>query len=278
MDPVEVLDSDLGSLLDTIFVRYGYDFREYARGTLTRRVRRAVSDEGLATLAELQERLLDDPVSFQRFLGTVSVSATDMFRDPACFLAFRREVVPFLRTYPHLKIWIAGCATGEEAYSVAILLREEGLEERTLIYATDMNPTALERARAGIYPAVRLGEWAEYHRQAGGVCPLVEYFKEIHRHAAIQASLRQRIHFTEHNLVADQVFGEMNVILCRNVLIYFERSLQNRAVALLGKSLAEGGFLCLGAKESLRLTEHARAFEEVVPGSKIFRKRIHATR
>lgn len=277
MVPV-VEDGELGSLLDAIYSNYGYDFREYARGTLRRRVQRAISDEGLATLAELEDRLVDDKLSFQRFLGTVSVGATDFFRDPPCFLAFRREVVPFLQTYPHLKVWVAGCATGEEAYSVAIVLREEGLEERTLIYATDMNPAALERARAGAYPADRIGDGDERHRHAGGTRRLGEYFTEAHGRAAIEPTLRRNIHFTEHNLAADQVFGEMHVIFCRNVLIYFERPLQNRAVALLGRSLIEGGFLCLGAKESLRLTEHARAYEEVMPRSKIFRKRIDVIR
>jgi chemotaxis protein methyltransferase CheR len=276
MGPADAEDGELGSLLDTIFLRYGYDFREYARGTLRRRVRRAVSDEGLTTLAELEERLAHDPLSFQRFLGTVTVGATDFFREPLCFLAFRREVVPFLRTCPHLKVWVAGCATGEEAYSLAILLREEGLEDRVLIHATDMNPAALETARAAVYSADRIRECTERYREAGGAAQLMSYFSIENRQAVIEASLRRRIHFTEHNLVADQVFGEMNVIFCRNVLIYFERPPQDRAVALFGRSLTEGGFLCLGAKESLRLSEHARAFDEVVPGSKIFRKRIAA--
>ena len=275
---MDVEDGELGSLLDAIYLNYGYDFREYARGTLRRRVQRAVEGEGLATLAELEDRLVDDKMSFQRFLGTVSVCATDLFRDPPFFLAFRRQVVPVLRTYPHLKVWIAGCATGEEAYSVAILFREEGLGGRTLIHATDMNPAALERARAGAYPADRIRDGAERHRHAGGTRPFVEYFTEGRGWAAIEPSLRRDIHFSEHNLAADQVFGEMHVIFCRNVLIYFERPLQNRAVALLGRSLIEGGFLCLGAKESLRLTEHARAYEELEPRSKIFKKRIDGIR
>jgi chemotaxis protein methyltransferase CheR len=270
-------DPELHALLDSIFSQYGYDFRRYARASLRRRLRQVTRHAGLHSLAQLRQRVLDDGGAFQSLLDALTIHVTEMFRDPGFYATFREHVVPFIRTYPTLKLWLAGCASGEEAYSLAIVLHEEGLYERSRLYATDVAPAALARARAGIYPVEQLKSYARNYQLAHGRDSLTHYFTVAHGHAAIRPSLRRHIHFAEHNLVSDEVFGEMNVIFCRNVLIYFDRAQQDESVGLMRRSLIRGGFLCLGTQESLRLTSHADAFDELVPGSRIFRKKIDPT-
>ena len=260
-------------LLEALFLRYGYDFRRYAPRSLRRRVDRAREEHGAASLAELQHRLLRERALFVSLLDSLTVNVTDMFRDPPFYAALRRVVLPFLRTYPALKIWVAGCASGEEADSLAILLHEEGLRGRCRIYATDISPVAVARAREGIYPVDRLELYADNYRRAGGTGPFTSYFTVAHGYAAIAPWLRQNVHFAEHNLASDEVFGQMHLVFCRNVLIYFERGLQDRVLDLLGRSLVHGGFLCLGARESLHMSGHGDAYDQLAPGSKIFRRR-----
>jgi chemotaxis protein methyltransferase CheR len=269
-------DPELHALLDDIYAQYGYDFRGYARASLRRRLRQVTRHAGLASLAQLRRHVLDDGGAFQRLLDALTIHVSEMFRDPQFYAAFRTHVVPFIRTFPTLKLWVAGCASGEEPYSIAILLEEEGLYERTRLYATDLSPAALARARAGIYPVEQLKGYARNYQLAGGRDSLTRYFTVAHGHAAIARSLARHIHFAEHNLVSDEVFGEMNVVFCRNVLIYFDRQQQDASVDLMRRSLIRGGFLCLGTQESLRLTCHADAFEEIAAGSRIFRKKLEA--
>jgi chemotaxis protein methyltransferase CheR len=273
-DSADLEDAELRALLDAIFTRYGYDFRRYSPGSLRRRVGQFMSQHGVRDFAELERVVLDEPGRFAALLDTLTIHVSEMFRDPEFYLAFRERVVPFIRTYPTLKCWVAGCASGEEAYSLAIVLHEEGLYERARLYATDLSPAALRRARAGIYPVEQLKQYAQNYQRAHGRDSLTRYFTVAHGHAAIARHLAQHIHFAEHNLASDEVFGEMNVIFCRNVLIYFGRQLQEDVVGLMRRSLIRGGFLCMGTKESLRLTRHADAFEELAPGSRIFRKKL----
>ena len=261
-------------LLDAVYARYGYDFRRYAPNSLGRRLSLAARRAGLASVRELRDRVVTDEGAFETLLETLTIHVTELFRDPEFYASFRREVVPFIRTFPTLKLWVAGCSSGEEAYSLAIVLHEEGLYERSRVYATDLSPTALRRARQGIYPVEHVKHASASYLRAQGSDSLTRYFTVAYGHAAVLPSLARHIHFAEHNLASDEVFGEMNVIFCRNVLIYFSRELQDESVGLMRRSLARGGFLCLGSKESLRLTRHAGAFEELLPGSRIFRKKL----
>jgi chemotaxis protein methyltransferase CheR len=264
----------LDLLLEGIRGAYGYDFTGYARATLRRRLAFHLRRSQMASLDQLHRRVLADSAAFASLLDDLSIQVTAMFRDPECYAALRRHVVPFLHTYPRLRLWVAGCASGEEALSVAILLHEEGLLSRSLIYATDVNPAALERARQGIYPADRIRLYADNYRRAGGAGSFLSYFTVAHGYGAIQPQLTRHVHFAEHNLACDEVFGEMNLILCRNVLIYFQEDLQERVLSVLDRSLVRGGFLCLGSRESLRLWRKRHDYEELAPERRIFRQRL----
>ncbi len=265
-------DIELQLLIDAIYHRYHYDFREYATASIKRRARAALSRLGCPTLSQLQERLLREPALFSQLLNILTVPVSDLFRDPSYFLTIRRTVVPLLRTYPSLKVWVAGCSTGEEVYSLAILLREERLLERTLIYATDINPDSLQKAEAGVYPVDRLPSFTENHRRSGARASLSEYYRAAYGLAVFDKSLRRQIVFSDHSLATDNVFAEVQFVSCRNVLIYFNRLLQDRAVGLFSESLCRKGFLGIGAKESLRFSSHGRAFREVAPGERLFQK------
>jgi chemotaxis protein methyltransferase CheR len=267
-------ERDLDELLEAIREVSGYDFTRYERATLHRRLEHFLARAGRGGPAAFANALAADGAMLAGLLEAVTVQVTEMFRDPPFYASFRREVAPFLRTYPSLKLWIAGCATGEEAHSAAILLHEEGLYARSLIYATDVSPRALGRARDGIYPVDRVKQYADNYRQAGGAGSFTSYFTVAHGYAGVQPFLTRNLHFAEHNLAGDEAFGEMNVIFCRNVLIYFSRELQEDALHLLDRSLVRGGFLCLGTKETLRLWSRHHGFEEVGPQSRIFRKRL----
>lgn len=266
-------DIEIRLLLEALHQRYHYDFRSYARASIKRRLRQAREELGFANFSSMQERLLYDANLLPRLLRYLTVQVSEMFRDPSYFRAIREKVVPHLRTYPSLKLWIAGCSAGEELYSFVILFREEGLEERTLFYATDINPDALDRAESGIYSLDRIKSFTENHRMSGGKSSLSDYYSSAYGNAIFDKSLRKRVVFSDHSLVTDAVFGEMNLISCRNVLIYFDRDLQDRALGLFRDSLARQGFLGLGAKESLRFSCHAEGFGEFVREEKLYQRR-----
>lgn len=264
---------ELRLLLEAIFLKYHYDFRGYAGASIKRRLRQAVEQLECRSFSQLQDRLLHEPAIFPVLLGYLTVQVSELFRDPLYFRALREKVVPHLRTYPSLKVWVAGCSAGEELYSLIILFREEGLEERTLFYGTDISPEALRRAREGVYPLDRLQLFTENHRKSGGRSSLSNYYTAAYGGARLDPSLRQRAVFSDHSLVADEVFAEMQLISCRNVLIYFDRPLQNRALGLFRDALVHKGFLGLGTKESLRVSEHSAAFDDFVREEKIYQKK-----
>ena len=260
-------------LIDAIFLKYHYDFRHYADASLKRRIKAAMTRLGCDTISRLQDRVLHDAAAFADVLDLLTVPVSEMFRDPEYFRALRELVVPLLRTYPSLKVWVAGCSTGEEAYSLAILLREEALLERALIYATDINPRSLQQAADGVYGVDRVAGFTENHRRSGARTSLSDYYTAAYGRAVLDASLRRHIVFSDHSLATDSVFAEVHLVSCRNVLIYFQRQLQDRAVALFRDALCRRGFLGIGAKESLRGSAHEGAFEELARAEKIYRKR-----
>jgi len=266
-------DIELRLLVDAIYLKYHYDFREYATASLKRRLKSAMLKFDCATLSELQGRVLHEPATFRALLDFLTVPVTEMFRDPTYFKALRETVVPLLRTYPSLKVWIAGCSTGEEAYSMAILLREEGLLSRTLIYATDINPHVLQKAEAGVYDADRMPGFTENHRRSGAPTSLSDYYQAAYGRAVFDRELRRHLVFSDHSLATDSVFAEVHLVSCRNVLIYFNRVLQDRAIGLFRESLCRKGFLGIGAKESLRFSAHGGAFTELVHEDRIFQKK-----
>lgn len=271
--PEDIVDLEIQLLLEALYQRYHYDFRHYARASLKRRLTQARDQLGFPTLSALQDRLLHDAAILPRLLDYLTVQVSEMFRDPSYFRALRENVVPHLRTYPSLKVWVAGCSNGEELYSMAILFREEGLYDRTLFYATDINPEALAAAEAGVYPLDRVRKFTQNHQQSGGRSSLSDYYTADYGRAAFDKSLRERVVFSDHSLVTDAVFGEMHLISCRNVMIYFDRPLQDRAIGLFHDSLARKGFLGLGSKESLRFSAHAEAFAAFTPSEKIYQRR-----
>ena len=253
-DDADTTELELVLLLDAIYARYHYDFRQYARASLRRRVAQALVRTECATVSALQERILHEPESFAILLQYLTVQVSDMFRDPEYFLALRNHVLPVLATYPSLKIWIAGCSTGEEAYSFAILLKEERLLDRTILYATDINAEGLRSAEAGIYALDRVRQFTENHRRAGGLGSLSDHYHAAHGSAVMDPALRNAITFSDHSLATDNVFAEVQLISCRNVLIYFDRQLQERALKLFAASLCRRGYLGLGMKETLRFS------------------------
>lgn len=269
-DAVEALELDL--LLEGVMRMYGYDFRDYARTSLRRRVEGIMRAEGVSSISALQERVLRHAASWERFLQGISVSVSAMFRDPGFYLAFRQHAVPLLRTYPFIRIWQAGCSLGEEAYSLAILLHEEGLYERTRIYATDINEVTLRAARDGIYPADLMQKYTQNYIHGGGKRSFSDYYTARYDFAILRPELRQNIVFSQHNLVSDGPFNEFNVVLCRNVMIYFNRELQERTHRLFLDSLVKFGILGLGSRESLRFLSQEHAYEVLVPGEKLYRR------
>jgi chemotaxis protein methyltransferase CheR len=268
----KVEDIEIRLLLEALYSRYHYDFRNYAMASLKRRLRQAREQLGFETISALQDRLLHDAAVLPRLLGYLTVQVSEMFRDPSYFRAIREKVVPHLKTYPSLKIWVAGCGGGEELYSLVILFREEGLERRTLFYATDISQEALAHAEAGFYGIDRIQMFTENHRKSGGKSSLSDYYSAAYGKASFDKSLRQQVVFSDHSLVTDAVFGEMHLISCRNVLIYFDQLLQDRALGLFAESLARRGFLGLGSKESLRFSDHASSFADFVREEKIYQR------
>jgi chemotaxis protein methyltransferase CheR len=268
----KIEDIEIRLLLEALFSRYHYDFRTYAMASVKRRLRQARERLGFNTFSAMQDALLHDPAMLQRLLSFLTVQVSEMFRDPTYFKSIRERVIPHLRTYPSIKIWIAGCSSGEELYSFVILFREEGLEQRTLFYATDIDPQALAAAETGHFALDRIQLFTENHRKAGGRTSLSDYYTAAYGKAAFDKSLRKNVVFSDHSLVTDAVFAEMHLISCRNVLIYFDRPLQDRALGLFKDSLTRQGFLGLGAKETLRFSLHAPSFKEFVREDKIYQR------
>jgi chemotaxis protein methyltransferase CheR len=259
-------------LLEGIFRHYGFDFRSYAYASIRRRLWKRIEEEGLSSVSSLQEKVLHDPVMMEKLLLDLSINVTAMFRDPGFYVTFREHVVPLLRTYPFVRIWHAGCSTGEEVYSMAILLREEGLYDRARIYATDINEVVLQRAKAGIFPLERMQEYTDNDIKAGGKKSFSEYYTAKYGGALFDQTLTKNVVFSQHNLVTDRSFSEFNVILCRNVLIYFDKTLQSKVHSLFYDSLVMFGVLVLGSKETLRFMAHEECYQQIAPPEKIFRK------
>ena len=271
--PDRAFDIELRLLLEGVYLRYQHDFRNYAYASLRRRVRQAMERFDCPTVSRLQERVLHEPEVFDGMMQFLTVQVSEMFRDPAYFAALREKVFPLLATYPFIKVWVAGCANGEEAWSLAILLHEAGLLERSLIYATDINPEALRIAEAGVYARDRIAGFSRSYLAAGGRASLSDYYTAAYDAAIFDKRLKAHMAFLDHSLATDAVFSEVELVSCRNVLIYFGRDLQARAVRLFHDALAPRGFLGIGAKESLRFSAHAAAFEEFVAPERIYRKR-----
>ncbi|AXE64635.1 chemotaxis protein CheR [Hyphomonas sp. CACIAM 19H1] len=267
---VEMVELDL--FLEALFRRYHYDFRSYSRASLQRRAEVACMRLNCATLSDLQRRLLHEPDVLPEVIDAMTVQVSALFRDPEFYLSLRQDVIPYLRTFPSIKVWVAGCADGEELYSLAILFREEGLFERTVFYATEINRRALAKAETGVYDISRMTEFSQNYQQSGGRSSLSDYYTAGYGRAVFDRTLRSRTVFTEHNLATDQVFSEVHLVSCRNVLIYFDHALQERAIGLFAESLARGGFLGLGAHETLRFSGHAQAFIPFDETQRIWRR------
>jgi chemotaxis protein methyltransferase CheR len=267
---IEQIEIDL--LLDCINKRWGYDFRSYARASIDRRIRHFKTLTQSTSIAAMIPEIIHNESFFSSMINIFSIPVTEMFRDPEVYLAIRQKVVPYLKTYPHIKIWSAGCATGEEVYSLAILLKEEGIYDRSTIFATDYNDVALQTAKQGIFPIARMKEFTANYQSAGGLKSFSDYYHSDQESIIINQSLKNRITFSNYNLVTDTVFGEMHLIFCRNVLIYFNSELQTRVHQLFNESLTLGGFLCLGNKESLRFSDIELYFKVCDEKMRIYQK------
>jgi chemotaxis protein methyltransferase CheR len=267
----EKIEIDL--LLQAIYLKYGYDFKSYAKASIRRRILQRLIRSGLRSIPEMIHKLLYDESFFEILLLDLTVNVTEMFRDPSFFIAFRKTVIPKLKKHDFIKVWHAGCATGEEVYSMGILLKEEGLYEKVRIYATDTNEVVLADAKKGVFPIERMKDYTRNYRKAGGCASFADYYTARYDHAIMDNSLKKNIVFSDHNLVTDSVFGEMDIIVCRNVLIYFNEELQDRVFKLFYESLCPGGFLCLGSKETIRYSRYSGRFENVVEKERIFRRK-----
>ena len=277
MTSEEVLtDVELDLLLEGILRTYHYDFRHYVRSSLGRRIERALSALGFTTITSLLDRVLRDPHVFQELLGHITIQVSDFFRDPPYWRALRETVLPHLATYPFVRVWVAGCGAGEEAYSMAILLAEEGLLERAQIYATDISLSSLDAARAGIYELDRVRSFSENYFASGGRGSLADYYTTAYAQTSFDAALRKRILFSDHSLATDVAFAEVQLVSCRNVLIYFDRSLQDRAFGIFLDALCPRGFLGLGAQETPMFSSHVAALEPCAERERIYRRRAVA--
>jgi chemotaxis protein methyltransferase CheR len=271
-EAVDLERIELDCLLEAVYRRYGFDFREYSPASLRRRVARRMKLEEVPSISALQERLLRDPEVMERLLLDLSINVTAMFRDPSFYLAFRNKVAPVLHTYPFTRVWIAGCSTGEEVLSLAIVLEEESLYDRTRIYATDINEAVLDRARAGVFPLAKMQDYTSNYIHGGGTRAFSDYYSTAYDGAAFDRALMRNVVFAQHNLVSDKSFNEFHVIICRNVMIYFDGKLQRHVFELFDASLARLGILALGHKESIRNNPHVGDYEEVDAEERIFRK------
>lgn len=271
---IDLLNIEIKLLLEAIFLRYGYDFRNYSKSHIKRRVLHRLGTSRISTVTELQNKVLRDRDFFIEFLDDLSINVTEMFRDPDFYRSLRENVIPKLRTYAFFKIWHAGCATGEEVYSLAIMLKEEGLLDRCQVYATDFNRKVLEIAKEGVYQKVDVEQYEQNYQLSGGKNKLSDYYKSMYGSVMFDKELSSRIVFADHNLVTDRVFADVNLILCRNVLIYFEKSLQENVLDLFNESLVPSGILCLGTKESIKFGRHENYFDVVDEKQRIFKKKM----
>ncbi|WP_420489285.1 CheR family methyltransferase [Neobacillus niacini] len=273
IEPNELQEIEIKLLLEGLYQMYGYDFRGYVRGSIGRRILNRMKAERLPTITALLEKVLHEPGVLERLLNDFSIRMTEMYRDPSFFHAFRNEVVPLLREHPEIRIWHAGCATGEEVYSMAILMHEEGLMEKTKIYATDMNEKALTAAQKGAFPLKKMQQYTKNYLKAGGKKAFSEYYTTDHQFAYFSPILNENLTFAQHNLVTDSSFNEFHVILCRNVMIYFDNTLQQQVHRLFYDSLADGGFMGLGSKESILGMPKGIKYAEFNSSEKIYRKK-----
>jgi len=269
---IDIEDIELDLLLLAVFKRYGYDFRNYSKAHLRRRIHQRIRLSSLETISELQNKILWEKDFYRTFLQDLSINVTEMFRDPDFYEAFREKVIPDLRTYAHIKVWHAGCSTGEEVYSLAIILKEENLLNKTQIYATDFNKNVLEIAKQGIYQKRDMELFSRNYKEAGGKGELSDYYTSKYGSVLFDKSLSKNIVFADHNLVTDSVFAEVNLVFCRNVLIYFDKVLQNKVLGLFSESLTKRGFLCLGTKESLRFSDYESKYSVIDKKMKIYKK------
>lgn len=259
--------------LEAIFQKYGYDFRNYGRAHIRRRLMHRMKISGIKSISEMQFKLLYNPDFFNQILMDFSINVTEMYRDPSFYKHIREEIVPILKTYPFIKIWHAGCSSGEEVYSMAILLKETGLYDRAQIYATDFNQLILRKAKEGIYPISKIKEFTKNYQKAGGENSFSDYYMAKYESVIIDNDLKKNIVFADHNLVTDAVFAEVNMIVCRNVLIYFNKNLQNHVIKLFTESLSNGGYLCLGSKESIRFSNISNCYKTISEKEKIYQKK-----
>jgi chemotaxis protein methyltransferase CheR len=270
--PPSDFDIELRMLVEAVYLKYNYDFRDYTGASQKRRVLVAMREMECDTVSALQAKVLHEPNGFAQLLQYLTIPVTEMFRDPEYFLAIREQVAPLLSTYPSLKIWVAGCSTGEEVYSLAILLKEEGLLERSIIYATDINPKSLEAARRGVFPLDRMRLFTENYQKSGGKAAFSDYYTAAYGGALFDRDLIENVTFADHSLATDSVFSETHFVSCRNVLIYFNRKLQDRVFGLFHESLCHRGFLGLGSKESIDFSSYAERFEPLARRERLFRK------
>jgi chemotaxis protein methyltransferase CheR len=269
---IKLEDIEIGLLLEGLYRAHGFDFRDYSRASIKRRIMELMQAEKLETVSAFQDKVLHDAACLDRFLLGLSVHATAMFRDPSFYLTFRKRVVPLLRTYPTVQIWIAGCSTGEEVYSLAILLQEERLYSKCRIYATDISQAVLRRARDGIFPLAAMRDYTTNYHQAGGAHEFSDYYTAQYDSVIFNSALKHNVVFSEHNLATDGSFNEFQVILCRNVMIYFNKELQARVHNLLYDSLSMFGVFGLGNKESLKFTPRAASYQHLNETDKLYRK------
>jgi chemotaxis protein methyltransferase CheR len=270
--PDKTDEIELKLFLEALYMKYHYDFRSYSMASLKRRLKLAKEKFSCTSYSQLQDLIMRDAGVLNDLLDYLTVQVSELFRDPHYFKTIREQVIPHLHTYPSLKVWIAGCSTGEELYSFAIMFREEGLEDKTMFYATDINPDALQKAEAGVYSLERMQQFTENHRLSGGKSSLSNYYKAGYGAASFDKTLRERTVFSDHSLSTDAPFAEMHLISCRNVLIYFDRTLQDRAIGLFKDSLTRKGFLGLGTKENLRFSSHYKDFTEFSREDRIYQK------
>lgn len=270
----DLFNIELQLLLEAIFLRYGYDFRNYSKAHIKRRVLHRLGTSQLSTVTQLLDKVLRDRDFFREFLDDLSINVTEMFRDPEFYKSLRENIIPKLQTYAYFKIWHAGCSTGEEAYSLAILLKEEGLLDRCQVYATDFNQKVLEIAKEGVYHKDDIEQYERNYLLSGGKNKLSDYYKTMYGSVMFNKELSSRIVFADHNLVTDSVFADVHLILCRNVMIYFEKNLQENVLNLFYESLVPSGILCLGTKESIKFTRFEKLFETIDEKQKIFKKKI----
>ena len=265
-------DIELDLLLQAVYMKYGYDFRNYSKAHLKRRINQRLMLSHMETISELQSKVLWDKGFYKTFLQDLSINVTEMFRDPKFYAAFRKKIIPDLKTYAHIKVWHAGCSTGEEVYSLAIILKEENMLDKTRIYATDFNKNVLEVAQQGIYNIKDIEQYERNYIEAGGKGKLSDYCTSKYGSVIFDQSLSKNIVFADHNLVTDGVFAEVNLVFCRNVLIYFNKALQEKVVDLFTNSLSKRGFLCLGTKESLKFSEHEKNYAVIDAALKMYKK------